>query len=227
MGVDECQKIIGAGKCPEDASIAQVSNDVLCPDPLPSIWKCLAISLSVALSKAQSRAKEELEALLKRRYIEGPIESGASFISPKGEGDGCHKDATPELIHCLTRKERLKDDIIRLLSYLAVVRAKRDEAVNSAEATREEASGLFAELVIARPEAEALRVRDVDSYVNEGQVALLGSREVEPFSEFEMTWAEGLSLSIPNPWSSWSIFAVTFTGYEKSISALITPEVGM
>ncbi|KAL5986437.1 hypothetical protein ACLOJK_014770, partial [Asimina triloba] len=69
------------------------------------------------------------------------------------------------------------------LSDRAVVRVKRDEAVNGAKAAKEEVSGLLTKLAAARFEAKALHPQDVDSDVNGGQVALLGSREAEPLFE--------------------------------------------
>ncbi|KAL6001510.1 hypothetical protein ACLOJK_007248 [Asimina triloba] len=63
-------------------------------------------------------------------------------------------------------QERLKEDMIGLLSDLAAPRAEWDEAINSAEAGREEASWLSVELTVAK--SEALRTRDVDSNVNVG-----------------------------------------------------------
>ncbi|KAL5986337.1 hypothetical protein ACLOJK_014670 [Asimina triloba] len=182
MGVDEHQKIIRAGKCPEEVGVAQVSKEFLCPEPLPSVWECLATSLSMNLSKARSRAEDELEAMLERRYAEAwQRGSGASSMSSRRWDRGLI-----DLFAAQLEQEHQNEDTAELLSDLAAVRAERDEAINGAEAAKEEASGLSIELVVVRSEAEALRTWDVDYDVNGGQVALLGSRDAEPFSQFEV-----------------------------------------
>ncbi|KAL6002435.1 hypothetical protein ACLOJK_034367 [Asimina triloba] len=182
MGVNEYWRIIRAEKHPEETGVAQVSK-------------------KAALSEARSRAEEELEASLKRCYVKGEGLEGQSCSGPGGEGRGCYGGAEPGL-------ECLKEDATGLLSNFAVARAERHEAVNNAEASRVEASGLSTELVASRSEVKGLRARGVNPHVNgveyhtklevargetsllHGRVALLELREVELLSESEAAQAK-------------------------------------
>ncbi|KAL5977767.1 hypothetical protein ACLOJK_036775 [Asimina triloba] len=205
--IDGCSlQIIGAGKCPEEKGVAQVSKEVLHPDPLPSFWECLTTTLSAALSEAQSRVEEEIETPHDRRgealflWAPGDRAEGLMCSGPGGEGGG--------------RCEPLKEDAAGLLSNLVAARAERDATINSAEVAKAEALGLLVELVASKSKAETLHPRginpDVDGTESHaelevarrevsllcGRVALLESREVELLSESEAAWSEVARLQV-------------------------------
>ncbi|KAL6001099.1 hypothetical protein ACLOJK_006826 [Asimina triloba] len=46
----------------EEPSSSRRDEEILRPGPFPSVWECLATTLSIVLSEARSRAKEKLEA---------------------------------------------------------------------------------------------------------------------------------------------------------------------
>ncbi|KAL6008858.1 hypothetical protein ACLOJK_022084 [Asimina triloba] len=202
--------------------------------------------------EARSRAEEELEALLERHYTEGTAERERCFFYELQEMERRANRVTTLEVKAVDVAEALCWDFsLLVLNNLAAARAKQDEAVNGVEAIREEATRHSAELVAAKSKVEALRARDVDSDVNEGQVAFLGSREVESFSEPEAARVEVAQLraeleasqakvarlqavgetfsprglSILDLRSSQSMFSGTLIGDKKIMSALTTPKV--
>ncbi|KAL6001161.1 hypothetical protein ACLOJK_006893 [Asimina triloba] len=170
--------------------------------------ECLVIILSATLSVAQSRAKNELEALLEQRHVEGVAEGERHFFYEL-EGMGDPTEVLPQDLYAAQlEQERMEEDAVGLLLDFVVVRAERDEVVNSAEATRPEASGLSIELIASKFETEALCAHGIDLDVEKVEshielevvrgevsllrvrVALLKSRELELLFELEVAWAE-------------------------------------
>ncbi|KAL6012753.1 hypothetical protein ACLOJK_003242 [Asimina triloba] len=180
MSANECRKVIGAGKCPKEMGVAQVFKEVLRPDSLPFVWECLVNTLSVDLFKARSKAEEELEASLERRYAKGAAEGERCFfyelqeiewranraIALEAKAVDAANVIHQDLYTAQLEWERLKEDMAELLFDLVAARTERDKVDNGVEAAREEASGLLAKLASARSEVEALYARDFDSYIN-------------------------------------------------------------
>ncbi|KAL5987361.1 hypothetical protein ACLOJK_038526 [Asimina triloba] len=191
MDADEHRRITEAGK---------LSNDILHPDKLPSVWECLTTTFSAALSEARSKTKEELKALLEQRYAKDTVEGEQRFFYELQEmGQRANRTVALEVKAINAAKTLHQDLYATQLEQEHLKKALSD--ANEEVINLEEALGFSAELAVARSEAEALGARVVDADDNgakscveleairgevsslQGKIALQGSREEELLSK--------------------------------------------
>ncbi|KAL6002445.1 hypothetical protein ACLOJK_034377 [Asimina triloba] len=104
------------------ASLSRRDKEVLHPGSLPSVWECLATTLSAALSKARSRVEEE----------DGVKDQSCGCLRIGGEK--CHGGTALRPVRYLARVGAPEGGCSRLAVELGHSWAERDEAINSAEA---------------------------------------------------------------------------------------------
>ncbi|KAL6002675.1 hypothetical protein ACLOJK_022894 [Asimina triloba] len=195
MDEEEHRRIIAAVKCLEETVVAQE-----------------------ALAKARSMVRERLEVELEQHRVKGAVSELRSVLDiTRAELDKAHDDAEgvslakQDLERALGKARMEAEETSKLLSKLNIVRAERDEVVDSVAAARE-AFRFSTKLVALRSEAKALHARGTDPDINResyrvelevvrGEVSvfhervpLLGSREAELHVEFEAARAEAAQL---------------------------------
>ncbi|KAL5985424.1 hypothetical protein ACLOJK_027408 [Asimina triloba] len=192
LGLQGLQDVEGSG-----------AAELMLRELLPHVWEELYdLERRIRSIDGCSSPEEELEALLERRYVEGVVEGEQRFfyeLREMAKAVDAAEALRQNLYVARLEQEGLKEDMVGLLIDLAATKAERDEAVNGAEAAREEASGLSAELAATRFEVEALRARDVDSNVNgvESRAELEAARGVAKLlSESEVARAEVARLRV-------------------------------
>ncbi|KAL6003417.1 hypothetical protein ACLOJK_023640 [Asimina triloba] len=162
------------------------------------------------LFNVRNRAEEELKSSLEQCYTEGATEGEWRFLHKLQEiGRRASRVATLEAkaitdMEALCRdlytsqleQGRLKEGAADLLSDLAVARVEQDEAINSIEVVKAEASGLLVELVASESKAEALRARGVDLILVEQSLTPSSRLVVELLFECDDAWVEAARLRV-------------------------------